>query len=116
MSVLQIGFIVATVVALSIGQILFKLAANVFANSSVGMLDIVFNVKLICALFVYFIATVMWLIVLKNTPLRMAYPFVAMAFFIVPVLSHFILGETLSWNTFLGGGLIAAGVIVSVLQ
>lgn len=116
MSWIQTGFIVATVFALSVGQILFKLAANSFAQSSGGFFETILNGKLLLALSVYCIATIMWLVVLKNAPLRFAYPFVAMAFFIVPVLAHFVLGEGLSWNTFVGGGLIALGVIVSVLN
>ena len=54
--------------------------------------------------------------VLKATPLRIAYPFAALAFFIVPVLSHFFLGEDLHWNTFAGAFLIALGVWVSIYR
>ena len=116
MSFLQFSFIILTVIALSTGQILFKMAASDLEFSIVGLINSIFNIKLIIALFVYFCATVMWLFVLKSTSLRIAYPFVALAFFLVPILAHFLLGDRLSWNTFAGAGFIAIGVWVSVYQ
>lgn len=116
MSLLQFVFIVLTVIALSVGQILFKLAASDIEFSITGFINSLLNIKLVIALVVYFIATIMWLFVLKATPLRVAYPFAALAFFIVPMLAHFLLGESINWNTFAGAGLIAIGVWVSVYQ
>jgi drug/metabolite transporter (DMT)-like permease len=112
----QLLFILLTVFSLAAGQLLFKLAAASFEFSVSGLLNSVYNVKLIIALVVYFVATIMWLLVLKVTPLRVAYPFVALAFVIVPIFAHFLLGESIGWNTFVGAGLIAAGVWVSVYQ
>lgn len=109
----QLSFIILTVIALSTGQILFKLASSSFDLSPQNLINSVLNVKLIGALTVYFFATVMWLLVLKATPLRVAYPFVALAFVIVPVMAHFLLGESLKWNTFAGAAIIAIGVWVS---
>jgi drug/metabolite transporter (DMT)-like permease len=116
MSLSQFTFIILTIIALSAGQILFKMAATGFEVSTAGFLGSVLNVKLISALVVYFFATIMWLLVLRVTPLRVAYPFAALAFFVVPILAHFLLGESISWNTFAGAGLIAIGVWVSVYQ
>lgn len=102
--------------SLSIGQILFKISASAINLSFSGFINSLLNIKLVIALSVYFIATIMWLLVLKSTPLRVAYPFAALAFFIVPVLAHFLLGENISWNTFVGASLIAIGVWVSVYK
>jgi undecaprenyl phosphate-alpha-L-ara4N flippase subunit ArnE len=52
--------------------------------------------------------------VLKATPLQVAYPFGALAFFVVPILAHFLPGESINWNTFAGPSLIAIDVWVSV--
>lgn len=114
MSIFQFIFIIGTVIALSVGQVLFKLASVSFELSISGMWSSFTNIKLIAALIVYLLATVMWLLVLKVTPLRLAYPFAALAFFVVPILGYFLLGEQLSWNTFAGAALIALGVYVSV--
>jgi drug/metabolite transporter (DMT)-like permease len=116
MSILQVIFIVLTVIALSAGQILFKLAAPNLVFTPSGLIGSLLNYKLLIALLVYFFATVMWLFVLKGTPLRIAYPFAALAFFVVPMLSHFLLGEPLNWNTFAGAAVIALGVWLSIYR
>lgn len=116
MTLLQLAFILLTVCALAVGQILFKLAAQSISFSRDAWLSSLFEPRLLIALVVYAVATVMWLAVLKMLPLRVAYPFVALAFVIVPIMAHFILGEKLSWNTFVGAALIGAGVYVSVMK
>ncbi|MHB1331617.1 MAG: DMT family transporter [Sulfuriferula sp.] len=112
----QLALIILTVMALSAGQILFKIAASSFEFSSAGLINSLLNAKLIIALVVYFFATIMWLLVLKSTPLRVAYPFAALAFIVVPILAHLLLGESINWNTYAGAVLIAIGVWVSVFQ
>lgn len=101
---------------MAVGQVLFKLAATDIARvEGTGGFSwqAWINPKLILALFVYGVATLCWLFALKAVPLRLAYPFVAMAFVIVPVLAHFLLGEELKPSTFVGAALIVAGVLVS---
>jgi drug/metabolite transporter (DMT)-like permease len=51
-----------------------------------------------------------------RTPLYLAYPFVAMAFIIVPVLSHWLIGEPLKLNTFIGALIILFGVWISTIS
>jgi drug/metabolite transporter (DMT)-like permease len=116
MSLLQFALIIFTVFALSSGQILFKLAATSFTYNPNSIVASFFDLKLICALIVYAIATVMWLMVLRTMPLRLAYPFVALAFIIVPIMAHYLLGESLSWKTFAGAVLIGVGVWISILE
>ena len=116
MSIFQLCLVLFTVCLLAVGQILFKLASADIVLTRAGMLPSLFSVKLVVAFAVYSFATVLWLVALKGLPLRVAYPFVALAFFIVPVLAHFLLGEALGWNTFAGAALIAAGVAVSVYR
>ena len=116
MSGFQLSLILLTVFLLSVGQILFKLASASLSLTPGEWLASFFSLKLIIALVVYGVATVMWVIALKEVPLRLAYPFVALAFFIVPTLAHFILGEPLNWNTYVGAFIIAIGVYVSVFR
>lgn len=112
----RILLILFTVLLLSAGQILFKMAAKDIVLTASGILPSLISIKLAIALFVYFIATLLWLIVLKDTSLRVAYPFAALAFFFVPAMAYFALGETTSWNTYFGAFIIAIGVIFSVVQ
>jgi undecaprenyl phosphate-alpha-L-ara4N flippase subunit ArnE len=116
MTLLQLVLILSTVFLLSVGQLLFKLASADIILSYPEILRSLINFKLMIALVIYAIATLLWIITLKELPLRVAYSFVGMAFFVVPILAHFVLGETLSWNTFAGAGIIAVGVLVSVAR
>lgn len=116
MTWVQLTFILLTTIALSVGQVLFKMSAGTLQLSADRLLENLTNVSLLIALVVYAFATVMWLLVLRMTPLRIAYPFAALAFFFVPVLAHYLLGEDIRWNTFAGAGLIALGVWVSTVR
>lgn len=116
MTWVQLSFITLTTLALSVGQILFKAAAGTLELSADRVLYNLLNVKLLLALAVYAFATVMWLLVLRITPLRVAYPFAALAFFFVPVLAHFFLGEEIGWNTVAGAAFIAVGVWISIAR
>ena len=111
MSFNQIILILLTVVLLSVGQLLFKMAAMDMKNIDIYSL---LQPKLILALCVYGIATILWIAVLRHTPLRIAYPFVGLAFLIVPVLSWFWMDEQISLNTIVGGTVILVGVWIAV--
>lgn len=107
---------VLCVLLIAVGQMLFKTAAGQWKvegwamSTAVGFLSPV----MIGALAVYALATVLWVYVLRTTPLSTAYAIFALAFVIVPVLAHFVLGERLSANVLVGGVIIVVGIIVSV--
>ena len=103
----------ACVAAIAGGQILFKLAARAGAASAAGFPWDILNAWFIAALVVYGAATLLWVWLLKALPLSLAYPFVGLAFVIVPVLGALWLGESIDWRHIAGGMLIAAGVAVS---
>jgi len=115
MTLVQFIFIITTVMALSIGQVLFKAASSSLNFLGAEILYGLLNIKLLAALMIYGFATIMWLYVLKTTPLRIAYPFMALAFLIVLVLANLFLGESMHWNTFAGAVIIGFGVWLSVL-
>ena len=116
MTVRQIILTVFTVLMLSIGQILFKYASGKIDIPGKGVLaGFLLNPALIIALAVYGVATILWLFVLKSTPLRIAYPFVALAFVMVPLFAFAFLGEALRWTTIAGAVVIILGVYISLL-
>ena len=47
------------------------------------------NSKLLIALLVYGLATILWLAVLRMTPLLIAYHFAVMTFIMAPLMSHY---------------------------
>lgn len=115
-SIQQFFLITITVLSLSVGQVLFKVASSKLALNSSGFIRSLLNPTLITALVVYGIATIMWLLVLKQTPLRIAYPFAALAFVFVPFLAHYLLHEPMPWNTLAGALVICLGVWISALR
>lgn len=60
----------------------------------------------------YVLGMIMWIYALRSVPLVIAYPFIALSFIAVPLLSSIFLGETYGADTFLGGLLIVAGIII----
>jgi drug/metabolite transporter (DMT)-like permease len=114
MSWIQAILILCTVILLSIGQIVFKLAAADVVLDRSEFLYSLFSLKSIAGFAVYTAASVLWIISIKDLELSIAYPFAALAFLIVPILSYFILDESVSWNTFAGGAFIILGVIISM--
>lgn len=106
-----------TVAALAAGQILFKLAAGGAAAASPVSAPVWFGITLdwplALGLVLYVGATGAWLALLREVPLSLAYPAMALAYVIVPVLAHWTLGESLRWQALAGGGLIVLGVWVA---
>lgn len=113
MSITITALTLLCVFGIASGQILFKKAAINLPPSPL-LMDWILNGWLITALALYGIATLLWIWVLRHAPLHIAYPFMALAFIIVPLLSYYFLGEPLSIKTFIGGALIIAGVSLSV--
>ena len=112
----QFFLIIFTVLLLSIGQVLFKYASEKINITENGILfGLILNPIVILALTIYGIATIAWIISLAGVELRIAYPFAALAFLIVPLLSHLFLGESLKINTFIGAFIILFGVFISSL-
>mgnify|MGYP001565987693 CR=1 FL=1 len=100
------------VLGISLGQILFKRAAGAIADAS-NWQHWLFNGWLIGALALYGITTLVWIWVLRNAPLHLAYPFMGLAFLFVPCLAWFFLGEPMRWSTLAGGALILAGIALA---
>ena len=75
--------------------------------------DWAFNGWLIGSLALYGITTLAWVWILRHAPLHLAYPFMGLAFLIVPTLAWAFLGEPLHWRTLAGGTLIMAGVALA---
>ena len=100
------------VLGISLGQILFKKAAASIVDANQWQ-QWVFNGWLITALALYGITTLVWIWVLRHAPLHIAYPFMALAFLIVPCLGWLFLGEPIHVQTLVGGALILAGITLA---
>lgn len=101
------------VVGIAAGQILFKLSAI-----SLERTGTFFDVKTILilgsAFALYGLTTIAWVWVLQKIELGKAYPLMALAFVLVPIGSHFILGERFQMQYVFGVILIAFGIMLAV--
>lgn len=106
----RITFItILCVLGISLGQLLFKKAAQALPVAA-SWEHWVFNIWLATALVLYAGTTLAWVWVLRHAPLHLAYPFMGLAFLIVPLSAALWLGEPLRWQTLAGGLLIVVGV------
>ena len=102
----------ACVICISIGQLLFKKAAAALPET-LSPLALLTNGWLIASLALYGFTTLGWVWILRHAPLHLAYPFMGLAFLIVPTLAWLLLGEPIGWQTLAGGTLILAGVALA---
>lgn len=63
-------------------------------------------------LFLYGIATMLWLGVLSRVELSQAYPFVGLSFVLAAVLGYFVFADAVSATRVAGIALIVAGVVL----
>jgi drug/metabolite transporter (DMT)-like permease len=103
---------------MSIGQVLFKLAAD-RANSAP---DDTFLASLFTtgyfylAVAVYAVLTIVWVWILTRVPLSRAYPFIVVAFLLTPLFGILFFGESLNAWYVVSLGLILCGLGVLVLK
>ena len=112
MSILAIFLAISSVCLVSVGQLLMKVAATRLTDLS-NPLTVITCWPLIGALTAYLGSIVLWFFVLKLLPLRLAYPFSALAFVLVPLLAYWVLGEPLSLKWLVGSSLIMVGLVIT---
>lgn len=111
----QAALLLAYAAGMAGGQLLFKAAALRYASEApLGerLLSLVQNVYFLAAIVLYVALTVLWVWILTFTPLSRAYPFVALAFAITPLLAGFVFGEVVTVRLMLGLGLILCGLLL----
>lgn len=105
-------YAILCVLGIVAGQLLFKFCSSSLSEnglSSPKTLAIFLSVMLL-----YGITSVGWVLLLQRAPLGKVYPFMALAFILVPFASHFLFGERFGAQYALGVCLIAVGVFVAV--
>ncbi|MGB7279972.1 MAG: EamA family transporter [Pseudolabrys sp.] len=110
----QILLLTAYAGGMSAGQLLFKMAANSYGTANVGtgerLLVLFCNLYFLSALVLYAGFALLWVWILSFTPLSRAYPFVALAFVLTPLLAGSLFGETISPRLIIGLLLILGGL------
>ena len=108
-----LGLLVVTLM-LGGGQLLFKLAAERLSvgHGTAALIGSFISFPMLAALALYAVATVFWVYLLHGLALSRAYPFIALAFAIVPLLGWLLLGEMLGLRYWLGLAIMLAGLYV----
>jgi drug/metabolite transporter (DMT)-like permease len=101
---------------MSVGQVLFKLAALQSAGDNQKpverLMGLWHSAPFIAALALYAALAILWVWILSFTPLSRAYPFVALAFAFTAVLGGLIFGEALSPRLVIGLVVIGGGLLL----
>ena len=101
------------VCGIAAGQLLFKCTADSQALSG-SYLHSRTLLWLLAAMLIYGVTTFGWIWTLQQGPLSSLYPWMALAFVLVPLLSSVLLGERLQMTYWLGVVMIVAGVSIAV--
>jgi drug/metabolite transporter (DMT)-like permease len=115
LSLSQIALLIAYAAGMAGGQLLFKAAALRYVpEAPIGerFVSLVANSFFLGAVVLYVALTVLWVWLLTFTPLSRAYPFVALAFAVTPLLGGFVFGEPIATRLILGMGLILCGLVL----
>lgn len=101
------------VVGIAAGQIMFKISASSLQRAGT-FFDLKTLMILGSAFALYGLTTIAWVWVLQKIELGKAYPLMALAFVLVPIGSHFILGERFQMQYFVGVIFIMFGIALAV--
>jgi drug/metabolite transporter (DMT)-like permease len=61
------------------------------------------------------LASVCWVLAVRQTPLSVAYPFMALSFLLVPAAASVLFGESISAGQYAGMATIVAGVALTAI-
>lgn len=115
MRLVDIAACLSSVVLASIGQVMLRAAALSVAESKSSGILVWINGSSLSAVSVYLAAMVVWIWVLGRVPLTQAFSFFGLSFFLVPLLAHVWLGDSIALSTWIGAAVIVAGIIVTTL-
>ena len=114
----KLGSLLLFVGVLASGQVLFKAAAQSI-KGPVGfdlptLIQLLFNPYLLVGVAVYAIATIFWVLVLRDTELSKAYLVVALAFVLVPLAGTLFFQEPLTARLLIGMAIILFGLGIAL--
>lgn len=115
LSVFQIVLLALYALGMAGGQLLFKTAALQSpgdAPLATRLLALFVNPAFLGAIALYGALSLLWVWVLTFTPLSRAYPFVAIAFALTPLLGAIAFAEPLSARLIIGIVVVVAGLFL----
>jgi len=70
------------------------------------------NIFVIAGLSLYVVGTFFWLVLLSRLDLSFLYPFGALQYFLIFLVSYFFLGETIKFARIVGVAIILFGILI----
>ena len=115
----NLGFLLLAVALAATGQLLLKHGMNGAAERARAtdrslLITAATSPWVVGGLAVFGVSAIAWLLTLSRVPLSQAYPFNALGFLAILLLSSLLLHERTNGWTWVGTGLVAAGLIVVV--
>ena len=115
-----VGLVFAVSIFVVTGQILIKLALGVVAGQQSGSISFFEQIPVVLtqaqfwgAMLCLLVSGVIWIYVLRNFELSLAYPLTSLSYVIMMVTSHFVLGERITLTKLLGTLIIVLGIVVA---
>ncbi len=98
------------------GQVFLKLGTEQSEDASPGLVGLITSIVttpyMLLGLFLYGCGALAWIAVLKRMDLSYAYPFLALNFVLIAIVSRFILGEEVPALRWLGIAVICSGIFL----
>jgi drug/metabolite transporter (DMT)-like permease len=108
------AFLILIPLAISVGQILFKIASrSASAVDAASLAALALNPWLLAALVLYGTATIAWLFIIRDVPIGRAYLFMSLTFVAVPLIAYATLDEPVSLRHAVGTAIIVIGILVA---
>lgn len=115
-----VGITLAAVVIATVGQLFLRsgmqkigyIDAQRLGKPVALVTQVVKTPQVVVGLTLFVISAAAWLIVLSRVPISLAYPFVGLTYVLIPLISRFVLGETVPAARWGGVALIVAGIVV----
>lgn len=109
------ALLVTVVTLLATGQFLFKRAGLAIQGQPLhqGASILATLPSFYLALALYGVSTILWIVVLSRVPLTQAYPWMASAMVVVPILGWLFFNERVGPTFWIGIVLIAVGLVLT---
>ena len=116
----SLALVLANVLVGAVGQLMLKVGMTQVGRIGASQLSQpvetivrIFTTPLIlAALPLYGGAMILWLVAISRLDLSFAYPLLALAFVINPLLARLLLGESIPWERWVGILVICIGVVI----
>ncbi|MBN1284045.1 MAG: multidrug resistance protein [Anaerolineae bacterium] len=111
----SIGLVLVSVVLAAVGQLTFKAALNTIGELELSVqmfVDLLTNPTMLLGLVIFGASMLLWLLALMKADLSFAYPFLSLAYILVPLGGAVLFNEQVTLMRIIGIVVIVGGLLV----